>query len=260
MESELAGRLRSAGIDPQAFPDPRRAWEALALAEGERATLLDRYALEAEHLGIDPVRLSPEARSRLAEQVLSWRYPGLELIGPGGGDPVVVVPYDPRWPAAYRTWHDRLAAALPAARIEHIGSTSIPDLAAKPVVDVQISVSDVEDEDGYAGTIESCGVPLRSREPGHRYFRPARGRRRVVQIHVCEAGSLREHDCLLFRDYLRSHHDVRDAYGTLKIDLAGRYTHDRPAYTEAKTGFILDVLVEAERWARRTGWSIGPGA
>jgi GrpB-like predicted nucleotidyltransferase (UPF0157 family) len=143
-----------------------------------------------------------------------------------------------------------------AVRIEHAGATAVPGLLAKPVIDIQVSVCDVEDEASYVPPIEDLGVPLRLREPGHRYFRPAGDQPRAVQIHVCGVGGEWERDHLLFRDYLRADPEARDAYARLKRDLADRYRDDRLAYNEAKTGFILDTLSEAYSWAERTGWKL----
>ena len=95
--------------------------------------------------------------------------------------------------------------------------------------------------------IESTGVPLRSRDDKHRYFRPPSDQPRVVQIHVCDAGGTWERDHIAFRDHLRNHPDVAAAYGRLKMELATLWKDDRYAYTDAKTAFILDVLEESKR-------------
>jgi len=106
--------------------------------------------------------------------------------------------------------------------------------------------------------IEALGVSLRFREPGHRYFRPGGNQPRIVHIHVCDAAGEWEREHLLVRDYLRAHPEARLAYPRLKRDISDRYRDDRLAYNEGKTGFILDVLREAEAWARRTGWALPP--
>lgn len=258
MDADLKKRLVEAGVDPALIADPEEAWLRLHDRFGLRATLVDRYALEAEHRGMTPLELSEEDRRRLARRVLEVHYPGMELIGPTGGDPIHVVPYDIQWPALFASWQKALTAGLgeTAVRVDHIGSTAVPGLTAKPVIDIQLSVPDVEAEDGYVAGLESLGVSLRMREPGHRYFRPPPGEPRIVQIHVCAAGSDWERAHLLFRDYLRSHPGARDAYRTLKLELADRYRNDRIAYNEAKTGFILDTLELAGRWAAETGWAL----
>jgi GrpB-like predicted nucleotidyltransferase (UPF0157 family) len=237
VSERLKALLAEAGLDPDDFGDPGAAWRLLHERFGRRITLVDRYELEGRELG-------REERAELAREVLAVQYPGAEFAGRSGADPVEVVPYDPSWPDAFEEWRRRLAGALgeTAARIEHVGSTAVPGLAAKPVVDVQVSVPDVEGEAAYAAAIEALGVPLRFREPGHRYFRPPAGEPRAVQIHVCEAGSDWEREHLLFRDLLRADPELREAYGRLKLELAEHYRDDRLAYTDAKTSFILDAL------------------
>ena len=255
VDEALSRRLRAAGVDLAG--DPAAAWRGLFDAEGLRATLIDRYEIEAAARGI-PVSALPEGdRRRLAGEVLSTRYPGIELHGSSGGDPVEAVAFDEAWEASFGSWRSRLAGALGgvALRIEHVGSTAVPGLPAKPVVDVQVSVADAADEAAYREAIEGLGLSLRAREPGHRYFRPPPGVPRDVQVHVCDAGGAWERAHLLFRDYLRADSDTRAEYGDLKRSLAVRYRDDRVAYNEAKTGFILDALGRAEDWARRTGWS-----
>ncbi len=198
-------------------------------------------------------------RRRITREVLEARDPQFEVIGPSSGDPVEIVPYDPAWAATFARWRDRLAAALGplTVRIEHIGSTAVEGLAAKPVVDIMVCVPDVEDEASFLPAIEGLGVPLRSRETAHRYFRPAPPDPREVQIHVWQAGSPEERVHLLFRDYLRAHPAARDAYAAMKAEAARLYRSDRIAYNEAKTGHILDAIEAAERWAVATGWAPG---
>jgi len=252
---DLADRLRRAGVDPSNISDPGAAWQQLHDEIGGRATVIDRYELEAHHRGIAVDEIPADERRAIAMRVMRARTPGMELVGESGGDPVEVVAYDDSWPERFQAWKERLEAVVDlAASIHHVGSTSVPGLAAKPVIDVLVVVPDIDDEDSYLPGIESLGVPLRSREPPHhRYFRPGRGQPRVVQIHVSDAEWAREH--LLFRDYLRAHSVEAEAYAALKRDLAATYRNDRLAYTDGKTGFILDTLDLAERWAAETEWT-----
>ena len=126
------------------------------------------------------------------------------------------------------------------------------------MVDILVGVPDLEEEAVYVPAIESLGVPLRSRDSRHRYFRPGADEPRIVHVHAAQAagGWVVQH--LLFRDYLRAFADVRDRYATLKEDLADRYRNDRLAYTDAKAGFILDTLDAAQQWAAATGWELPP--
>lgn len=257
MDADLASRLIEAGVDPSKIGDPEQSWMRLHDHFGSRATLIDRYALDAEYRGVAVEELPEADRRLLGRRIIEIRYPGIGLVGPVGGDPVFVVPYDPRWPELYTATRDDLRNAMGdvAVRVDHVGSTAVPGLTAKPVIDIQISVPDVEDEGTYLPAVVSTGVPLRAREPGHRYFRPLSGRPRTVQIHVCDSGGRWERTHLLFRDYLLAHSEARDAYGTLKEELADRYRNDRIAYNEAKTGFIFDTLDLASDWATQTGWT-----
>jgi GrpB-like predicted nucleotidyltransferase (UPF0157 family) len=254
LDPELSDRLRAVGVNPEAPGAPDEAWRRLHQRFGPRATLLDRYALEAAARGIRVEELDPALKASLTLDVVSTHWPGFELVEGSerpDSDPVDVVAYDPAWPTRYEIWRARLTAALGATarRVDHVGSTSVPGLAAKPVIDIQISAPDLEDEPAYVPQIEALGIALRSRDPQHRYFRPSPGSPRDVQVHVCAVGSEWERQHLLFRDFLRADAPTRVAYGRLKRELAVRYRDDRIAYTEAKTGFILDAMDRAEQWA-----------
>lgn len=221
---------------------------------GSRARLVDLYEMIAAARGLRLADLSRDERERITERALPMTSPGFETIpGSGRGDrePVEIVSYDTAWPARFVDWHDRLAGALGpiAPRIEHVGSTSVPGLAAKPVIDVQVSVDDVANESRYVPGIESVGIQLRSREDGHRFFRPFVGRPRDVQVHVCATGSRWERRHLLFRDYLRADAAARAAYTVAKAEIAARWTDDRIAYADAKTDIIEKLLAKAEVWA-----------
>ena len=259
----LARRLSEVGLDPGDFGEPGQAWRRLHARYGRRVTLIDRYALEAARRGVRPEQLDAEERARLTREVLAVQYPGLEFTASSGrpvADPVDVVAYRESWAVSFADWRERLLAALgqAAVRIEHIGSTAVPGLPAKPIVDVQVSVRDVEDEGSYVPAIEEVGLSLRFREPEHRYFRPSGDAPRTVQIHVCTAGGEWEREHLLFRDFLCAEPAARAAYAELKRGLAERYRDDRLAYNEGKTGFVLDTLVDARAWAERTGWDLPP--
>ena len=175
-------------------------------------------------------------------------------------DPVRVVPYDPEWPAIFARQAVELRGALGivALRIDHIGSTAIPQLAAKPIIDVQISVADFEPLAAYRDPLKRLGYVFRADNPDRtkRYFREPPGQHRT-HIHVRRAGSFGEQFALLFRDFLRVHADVAAAYAELKIKLAERYSEDSAAYTDAKGPFIWSVIAQADAWAQRTGWMPG---
>lgn len=178
----------------------------------------------------------------------------VELIGGVEKRDIRVVEYDPAWPERFRAEHERIAAALggTARRVEHIGSTAVPGLAAKSVVDICVSVPDVSAESSWLAPLQRAGYQLRVREPGHRMLRtPARD----VHVHVCDVGSAWERDHLLFRDRLRDDESDRTRYAQLKWELAGRGYDDMNAYADAKGPLIGEILARAEAWARSRGWT-----
>ena len=256
----------AAGVDIPVLPgpvlDPWDAWLRLRAHSGRRATLVDLYELEAACQGVRPEDLTAADRERLMVASLHVRREQVEVVTGSGRpvDPHEVTGYDPGWPARFRAWRERLTAALGqvTVRIEHVGSTSVPGLAAKPVIDIQVSVPDVDDEQSYLGRAESAGLVLHLRERGHRFLWPPAVRPRDAHVHICGSGSIWEHDHLLFRDYLRAHPLACKDYAALKQELITRWHHDRKAYGDAKTGFVLDTLADARQWAAATGWQVQP--
>ncbi|HEX2186232.1 MAG TPA: GrpB family protein [Chloroflexota bacterium] len=176
-------------------------------------------------------------------------------------EPIVVVHYDPAWPVWFREAAARFRAVLGgvAVRIDHIGSTAVPGLAAKPVLDVQISVAAFEPLAAYRDPLEGLGYVYRAEntERTKRYFREPPGSQRT-HVHVRRWGSWSEQFALLFRDYLRVHPAAAGRYAALKLELAQRYRHDRSGYVAAKEPFIWATMREADAWAQATGWT--PGA
>lgn len=157
---------------------------------------------------------------------------------------IEIVDHDPAWTDRYETERTRIAAALGAraVRIDHIGSTAVPGLAAKPIVDIDVSVADLEDEEGWLPDLLAAGYLLRVREPGHRMVRtPALD----VHVHVCEPGSDWETEHLVFRDWLRSHPDDCRRYGDVKRSLAGREWSDMNNYADAKSDIIIEIMGRA---------------
>jgi GrpB-like predicted nucleotidyltransferase (UPF0157 family) len=172
---------------------------------------------------------------------------------------VAIVPYDPRWPELFRQERDHLRACLPAdllGRIEHFGSTAVPGLAAKPVVDLLVEVTDLQAaRTRIASVLEARGYDYFWRPthgddgpPFYAWFikrDPATGVR-THHVHVVEPHF--EHwDRLLFRDYLIEHPPVAREYEALKLRLASAHPNDRAAYTTGKTAFIVRVTELAKR-------------
>lgn len=162
-----------------------------------------------------------------------------------------IVGYDPAWPAAFESEAARILALFAdgSTRIEHIGSTAVPGLGAKPIIDIMLGAPELGEIDAAVPGIESLGyqyVPEHEAEmPERRFFRKERGGRRTHHLHAVEVGGAFWRDHLLFRDFLRSHADVARAYHDLKAELAGRFASDPEAYMDGKDAFIKRVMEEA---------------
>ena len=178
----------------------------------------------------------------------------MELIGGPETRAIVIEPYRPAWPATFQEQRRRIEDALGsvACRVDHIGSTAVPGLAAKPIVDIQVSVADVEHEPSYLQPLVAAGYRLRVRERGHRMFRTPE---LDVHIHVCDVGSDWERRHLLLRNWLRESAEDRDAYAALKTELQKQGWETMNHYADAKTALISVMTSRAETWAASTGWS-----
>ncbi|MFD7566771.1 GrpB family protein [Streptomyces tendae] len=168
----------------------------------------------------------------------------VEIIGGAEALTVGLSGYNARWPEVYRRHRRRILDALAGAdvEVEHIGSTSVPGLAAKPIVDIVVAVPDITAEEDYLDGLLAAGYELRVREPGHRLVRtPARD----VHVHVYERGDAAVHEYLLLRDHLRTHADDRALYESVKRDLIGRRWNDMNDYADAKSDVILAIKTRA---------------
>ena len=172
-----------------------------------------------------------------------------------------VIDYDPVWPELFAALGRDLRAGLGgvALRIDHISSTAVASLAAKPIIDVQISVASFEPLSALREPIESCGFVWRANDDDltRRYFRERPGRRRI-HVHVRLAGSFSEQLNLLHRDYLRADPVRAGEYAAVKRSLAHLLLDDRQVYVDAKAPFIWDTIARAHDWAQLTGWEPCP--
>ena len=158
-------------------------------------------------------------------------------------DPIQVVEPDPAWPDIYHREADRIVAVLgdEVIRIEHVGSTSVPGLPAKPIIDIDLQVRDSEAEQVYVPALEQAGYTHVLREPwwnGHRMLVREDGQ---INLHVFPAGAPEPLRHLLFRDWLRTHPDDRELYGAAKKGLSASTVGDPDSYNLAKNDVIDEI-------------------
>ncbi|MHC4375678.1 MAG: GrpB family protein [Planctomycetota bacterium] len=186
--------------------------------------------------------------------------------------PIEIVPYRESWPAEFSELGRRLRATLGdlAARIDHIGSTAVPGLAAKDVLDVQITVAQLDgpevmdplvaigatntriEQDHQPPGMDLPAVELRKKLVG---FKPPYRR---ANIHVREAGRFNQQYPLLCRDFLRHSADAARAYEEIKLQLAKRFRDDVESYYDIKDPAFDLIMAGAREWARASGWAPGP--
>jgi GrpB-like predicted nucleotidyltransferase (UPF0157 family) len=171
------------------------------------------------------------------------------LIGPvtPHNGPVTIAEYDPAWPVLFGREASRIRAALgrSALLVEHAGSTSVPGLAAKPIIDIVLAVPDSADEAAYVPAMEAAGYALWSREPDWFEHRMFKGPDTDINLHVFTAGSAEIDRMLLFRDWLRVNEADRAAYLEVKRDLAKRTWRHVQHYADAKSAVVEEILARA---------------
>ena len=156
---------------------------------------------------------------------------------------VEVVAPDPAWPQGYSVVRDRVVAALGIRllAIEHVGSTAVPGLWAKPVIDINLAVADSADEDAWLPDLEAVGFVLRVREPDWEEHRVLRGQDPATNLHVFSPDAREPHRVRMFRDWLRTHPEDRDRYAEVKREVAARGFDDAMLYNNAKAWFVYDL-------------------
>ena len=159
--------------------------------------------------------------------------------------PIHLAEYDPRWPALYEREADRIRGLLGerVLLLEHAGSTSVPGLPAKPIIDIVLGVADPADEASYVPPMEAGGYVLRIREPDWHQHRVFKGPDTDVNLHVFAADSGEIVRMLAFRDRLRTHEDERRRYLAAKRELAARHWTYVQEYADAK-GEVVEGIIE----------------
>jgi GrpB-like predicted nucleotidyltransferase (UPF0157 family) len=162
--------------------------------------------------------------------------------------PIEVRDYDPDWPRLYEREEARVRSVLGdrVIRIEHAGSTSVPGLPAKPIIDIVLEVPDSTDEPAYVPELEPAGYVLRIREPDWFEHRLFKGPDTNTNLHVFSAGCSEVDRMLLFRDWLRSNAADRELYATAKRELAARDWKYGQQYADAKTAVVHDIMSRAQ--------------
>ena len=181
------------------------------------------------------------------------------------GEEIAISPYDPRWPELFRQEKEHLLSCLPPdliRRVEHFGSTAVPGLAAKPIVDMLVEVTDLQaTKVRIVPVLESQGYEYFWRPtfgddgpPFYTWFikREPRTGARTHHIHMVEGTFVEHWDRLLFRDYLIEHPDVAREYEALKVRLSAVSPTDRVAFTRGKTEFVLKVTRQAKEYYNKT--------
>ncbi len=158
-----------------------------------------------------------------------------------------LAPYNPDWPMQYAELAGRIRAALgkKALLLEHVGSTSVPGLCAKPVIDIVLAVADSADEPSYIPPLEACGFALRFREPDWYQHRLLKSNDIQANLHVFSEGCEETDRMLSFRDRLRWHEDERILYEKSKRELAAQTWEYTQNYADAKTPVIRAILARA---------------
>lgn len=162
-------------------------------------------------------------------------------------EPIKIVDYNPDWPSIYQVEKAKLEQALGhlILDIQHVGSTSVPGLAAKPIIDIAIGIKDYPMPDAAVQAVVDLGYEHMGEYgiPRRHYFR--KGAPRSHHIHVVELRNPEWDKYILFRDYLRTHPDTAAGYEVLKRKVALQHGHDRTLYTDSKAPFIESVIEEA---------------
>ncbi len=161
--------------------------------------------------------------------------------------PIALVEYDPRWPELFDLEANRIRSALGnrALQLEHVGSTSVPGLCAKPIIDMLLVVADSSDESSYVPALEAAGYTLRIREPDWFEHRLFNGPDTDINLHVLSKGTSEVERMLRFRDWLRANDTDRDKYAQVKRTLAQHVWQHVQNYADAKTSIVQEIMDRA---------------
>ena len=161
--------------------------------------------------------------------------------------PITLVAYDPRWPELFEREAKRIRSVLGnrVLQLEHVGSTSVPELCAKPIIDMLLVVADSSDEPSYVAALEAAGYTLRIREPDWFEHRMFKGPDTDINLHVFSEGTSEVERMLRFRDWLRANDTDRDNYARVKRKLAQHVWRHVQNYADAKTSIVQEIMDRA---------------
>jgi GrpB-like predicted nucleotidyltransferase (UPF0157 family) len=226
------------------YPSLMREYEAL-----KRRLAADYNARRRDDWGWVELNLQyTENKSEFVQRVLALAEERIAR-----SNPIVLATYDPKWPVMFETERAIVAAAAGdrAVAIEHVGSTSVPGLTAKPQIDIALGMRDISRVMELVEPMRTAGyenLPLDENKPEWVVFSRREGGEGAVNLHCVPHDGWRWRNYLLFRDYLRAHPETAHAYETLKRQLAEEFGSDRIGYPEAKSDFVAGVLERARAW------------
>ncbi|GGM91418.1 hypothetical protein GCM10011609_30830 [Lentzea pudingi] len=218
-------------------------WRRELLRDWLRDNAADRELYAASGAAVE-VEILERAWAAVVEEPAEVEY--VTEVPPHNA-PITLEEYNPQWPWWYAVEEARIRAALGpvAVRVEHCGSTSVPGLAAKPLIDIVLVVPDAADEASYVPALVRAGYYLRLREPGWFEHRLLKGTVPNVNMHVFSPGCEEVDRMLAFRDRLRSHDADREAYERVKRELAVRTWERVQDYADAKTRVVRRITLRA---------------
>jgi GrpB-like predicted nucleotidyltransferase (UPF0157 family) len=193
--------------------------------------------------GTTPEQLATEPAPKTAEQIQAVTIGQIAPLT----SPILIAEYDPEWPRLFEREAERIRAALGerVVLLEHAGSTSVPGLAAKPLIDILLVVPNSADEPSYVPPLEAAGYLLRIREPEWYEHRVFKGPDTNVNLHVFSPRCVEIRRMLGFRDWLRTHEDDRELYERTKRELAQQDWKYVQNYADAKTAVVEEIIARA---------------
>lgn len=191
--------------------------------------------------GLQPAAFAPKTE----EEIRAANVGGLQPLA----GPIQIVDYDPAWPGLFEREAGRVRGVLGerALMLEHVGSTSVPELAAKPRIDMLLVVTNSADESTYVPALEAVGYRLQIREPEWYEHRVFKGPDTDINLHVFSPGCSEVERMLLFRNWLRSHPSDRLLYERAKRELARREWKYVQNYADAKTAVVEEIIARAQQ-------------